>query len=153
ANSRRNTRHCHVNVFGNARTPRSARRAAARRESGGTMSETLERIRTVLDNAVVEDPETGLRRAKRSIFTDEELFELEMKYIFASNWVYLAHESQIPDVGDYFTTCIGRVPVVSTRDKQGELNALINSCSHRGAMLCRRKTDNRVTLTCPFHGW
>lgn len=30
---------------------------------------------------------------------------------------------------------------------------MINSCSHRGAMLCRRKTDNRVTLTCPFHGW
>jgi benzoate/toluate 1,2-dioxygenase subunit beta len=24
---------------------------------------------------------------------------------------------------------------------------------HRGAMICRRKTDNRTTLTCPFHGW
>jgi benzoate/toluate 1,2-dioxygenase alpha subunit len=32
----------------------------------------------------------------RAVFTDEELFELEMKYIFEGNWVYLAHESQIP---------------------------------------------------------
>ena len=76
-----------------------------------------------------------------------------MKHIFEGNWVYLAHESQIPNVGDYFTTYIGRQPVVISRDKEGGLNALINACSHRGAMLCRRKTDNRTTFTCPFHGW
>ena len=40
-----------------------------------------------------------------------------------------------------------------TRDKDGELHCLINACAHRGAMICRRKTDNRMTLTCPFHGW
>ncbi|MGO2492053.1 MAG: Rieske 2Fe-2S domain-containing protein [Glutamicibacter arilaitensis] len=33
------------------------------------------------------------------------------------------------------------------------MNALINACSHRGAMVCRRKTDSRTTFTCPFHGW
>ena len=76
-----------------------------------------------------------------------------MKHIFEGNWIYLAHESQIPNVNDYFTTYIGRQPIVISRDKEGELNALINACSHRGAMLCRRKTDNRTTFTCPFHGW
>src|SRR5699024_1909515 len=73
--------------------------------------------------------------------------------IFESNWVYLAHESQLPEIGDYFTTYIGRQPVVITRDKDGELHCLINAWAHRGAMLCRRKTDNRTTFTCPFHGW
>jgi benzoate/toluate 1,2-dioxygenase alpha subunit len=117
------------------------------------MSEALERIRATLTDALVEGPERGVYRAKRSIFTDPELFELEMTHIFEGNWIYLAHESQIPEAGDYFTTHIGRQPVVITRDKQGRLNALLNACSHRGAMLCRRKRDNRTTLTCPFHGW
>ena len=117
------------------------------------MTETLAGIRAHLDQALIEDHENGIYRAKRSIFTDEDLFDLEMKHIFEGNWVYLAHDSQIPNVGDYFTTYIGRQPIIISRDKQGGLNALINACSHRGAMLCRRKTDNRTTFTCPFHGW
>ena len=53
----------------------------------------------------------------RGIFTDQELFDLEMKYIFEGNWVYLAHESQIPEPGDYFTVTVGRQPVIITRTK------------------------------------
>jgi benzoate/toluate 1,2-dioxygenase subunit alpha len=76
-----------------------------------------------------------------------------MTHIFEGNWIYLAHESQVPNPGGYFTTYIGRQPVVITRGKDGTLHCLINACAHRGAMLCRRKVDNRLTLTCPFHGW
>ena len=117
------------------------------------MTETLDHAASVLADAVIDDEAAGVYRANRRIFTDEDIFELEMKHIFEGNWVYLAHETQIPNPGDYFTTYIGRQPVVITRDRSGKLNCLINACSHRGAMLCRRKTDNRTTLTCPFHGW
>ena len=117
------------------------------------MTETLSRLHEVLDGAVEDDRAEGIIRAKREIFTDPEIFELEMKHIFEGNWVYLAHDSQIPNVGDYFATYIGRQPIVISRDKNGELHALINACAHRGAMLCRRKTDNHTTFTCPFHGW
>lgn len=117
------------------------------------MAEDRGRARAILQDALEEDPETGVYRVRRSVFTDEELFELEMTHIFEGNWIYLAHDSQIPEPGDYFTTYIGRQPVVISRDKQGTLHALVNACSHRGAMLCRRKTDNRTTFTCPFHGW
>ncbi|NUR14977.1 MAG: benzoate 1,2-dioxygenase large subunit [Dermatophilaceae bacterium] len=117
------------------------------------MTETLDRVGAMLAEAVVEEPDTGVYRANRRIFTDEELFELEMKHIFEGNWIYLAHESQVASPGDYFTTYMGRQPVVVTRDKDGQLHCLINACAHRGAMICRRKTDNRTTLTCPFHGW
>ena len=117
------------------------------------MTDILDHAASVLADAVVEDGDTGVYRANRRIFTDEDIFELEMKHIFEGNWVYLAHETQVPNPGDYFTTYIGRQPVVITRDRGGKLNCLINACSHRGAMLCRRKTDNRTTLTCPFHGW
>jgi benzoate/toluate 1,2-dioxygenase alpha subunit len=106
-----------------------------------------------LDDYLVEDHAKGDFRLHRSAFTDEALFELEMKHIFEGNWVYLAHESQVANVNDYYTTHIGRQPVFIARNRQGELNAFINACSHRGAQLCRHKRGNKATYTCPFHGW
>ena len=106
-----------------------------------------------IDDMLIENKETGDHRVHRSAFTDPELFELEMKHIFEGNWIYLAHESQIPNNNDYYTTHIGRQPVVIARNRQGELNAFINACSHRGATLCRHKRGNKATYTCPFHGW
>jgi benzoate/toluate 1,2-dioxygenase subunit alpha len=113
----------------------------------------LDAIRQTLDDAVQDDPEAGVFRCKRSIFTDPELFELEMRHIFEGNWIYLAHESQIPNKNDYFTTYMGRQPIFIARNRDGELNAFINACSHRGAMLCRHKRANKTSYTCPFHGW
>ncbi|MBO1360123.1 Rieske 2Fe-2S domain-containing protein [Acetobacter sacchari] len=106
-----------------------------------------------LETSIVEDKESGISRCRRDIFTDQDFFNLEMEHIFEGNWVYLAHESQISDINDYFTTTIGRQPVVITRDKTGELHAHVNACAHRGAMLCRRKHGNKSSFTCPFHGW
>ena len=111
-----------------------------------------ETVRSI-DDFLVEDHQTGDHRLHRSAFTDEALFELEMKHIFEGNWIYLAHESQIPNNNDYYTTHIGRQPVVIARNRQGQLNAFINACSHRGATLCRHKRGNKATYTCPFHGW
>ena len=113
----------------------------------------LDAIRQTLDDVVQDDASTGLFRCKRNIFTDPELFELEMKHIFEGNWIYMAHESQIPKPNDYFTTFMGRQPVFIARNRAGQLNAFINACSHRGAMLCRHKRGNKATYTCPFHGW
>jgi benzoate/toluate 1,2-dioxygenase subunit alpha len=106
-----------------------------------------------LDTALVEDSADGLFRCDRAIFTDAGFFELEMKHLFEGNWVYLAHESQIPNKNDYFTTWMGRQPIFIARSKDNELNAFINACSHRGAMLCRYKRGSKSTFTCPFHGW
>ncbi|AZG16281.1 MULTISPECIES: Rieske 2Fe-2S domain-containing protein [Cupriavidus] len=107
----------------------------------------------LLRNAVQDDPENGVFRCRRDIFTNADLYELEMKHIFERNWVYLAHESQVPNNNDYYTTWIGRQPIVITRDKTGALHAVINACAHKGAMLCRRKHGNKGSFTCPFHGW
>ena len=120
------------------------------------MSAIIDKARDLdqlLATAVEDNPETGVFRCRRDIFTNPDLFELEMRHLFEANWVYLAHESQIPEVNDYYTTWIGRQPIVITRDKTGALNAVINACAHKGAMLCRRKHGNKGSFTCPFHGW
>jgi len=120
------------------------------------MSATITRTQEldeILSSAVQDDPQAGVFRCRRDIFTNAELFELEMKHIFEKNWVYLAHESQVPENNDYYTTWIGRQPVIVARDKTGTLNAVINACAHKGAVLCRRKQGNKGSFTCPFHGW
>ena len=113
----------------------------------------LDFIHTKVDGAVSDHADTGTYRVRRDIFTDPELFELEMRHIFEGNWIYLAHESQIPNNNDYFTTWMGRQPVFIARSRQGELNAFVNACSHRSAMLCRHPRGNKAMFTCPFHGW
>jgi hypothetical protein len=89
-----------------------------------------------LAGMLVEDTTRHVYKLHRAAFTDEELFDLEMQHIFEGNWIYLAHESQIPNVNDYLTTQIGRQPIVITRNKAGELNAsrpAEASGQHRGA--------------------
>jgi benzoate/toluate 1,2-dioxygenase subunit alpha len=113
----------------------------------------LDSVQTVIDTALQDDPQAGIYRVGRDIFTDAALFELEMQHIFEGNWIYLAHESQIANSNDYFTTFIGRQPIFIARSKAGELNAFVNACAHRGAMLCRHKRGNKTSYTCPFHGW
>jgi len=106
-----------------------------------------------LDTLIQKDKAKGLYRCKREMFTSEDLFDLEMKHIFEGNWIYLAHESQIGKVNDYYTTKIGRQSIFITRNKDNQLNAFINACAHRGATLARFKHGNKATYTCPFHGW
>ncbi|WP_018262287.1 benzoate 1,2-dioxygenase large subunit [Methylobacterium sp. WSM2598] len=113
----------------------------------------LEDLHQIVETAVEDNPETGTYRCRRDIFTDPDIFELEMRHIFEGNWIYMAHESQIPNPNDYFTTYMGRQPVVITRNRKGELQAFVNACSHRGAMICRHRRGNKATFTCPFHGW
>lgn len=112
-----------------------------------------EGLKEKVATAVVDDPETGAFRCRRDVFTDAQLFELEMKYIFESNWVYLAHESQVENKHDFITGHIGRTPVILTRSKDGGLTCVVNACAHRGAQLCRKKRGNQPLYVCPFHGW
>lgn len=87
----------------------------------------LDAVQKTLDTALEDDAGKGAYRVARDIFTDPELFELEMKHIFEGNWIYLAHESQIPNKNDYFTIHMGRQPIFIARNRNGELNAFINA--------------------------
>jgi benzoate/toluate 1,2-dioxygenase alpha subunit len=113
----------------------------------------LDAVQHTIEASVEDDPAKGNFRVARDIFSDPKILELEMRHIFEGNWIYLAHESQIAEKNDYYTTWMGRQPVFIARNRNGELNAFINACSHRGAMLCRFKRANKSTFTCPFHGW
>ena len=90
----------------------------------------------------------------RSIYTDERVFALEMERLFGRAWIYLAHESEIAEPGDYVTRHIGTQSVLVVRGEGGAVRAFANRCPHRGPTLC---ADQRGTfekgIVCPYHGW
>ena len=92
-------------------------------------------------------------KVHRSIYTDPDIYEAELKHIYEGNWIYVAHESELPNPGDYMTTVMGRQPVIINRDSDGQLRGFVNACSHRGANVCRKRKGNAKLWTCPYHGW
>src|SRR6185436_702836 len=89
----------------------------------------------------------------RSVYTDPAIFELEMDQVFGRAWLVLGHESQARHPGDYFTTRMGREPVVVVRKDDGEIRVLINRCAHRGTTVCAEGRGNTERFVCPYHGW
>ncbi|KTT42892.1 anthranilate 1,2-dioxygenase [Pseudomonas oryzihabitans] len=106
-----------------------------------------------VENCIDFRPDEGVYRIAREMFTDPELFDLEMELIFEKNWIYACHESEIPNNHDFMTMRAGRQPLIITRGGDGALNALINACAHRGTTLTRVSKGNQSTFTCPFHAW
>ncbi len=92
-------------------------------------------------------------RVHRSLYVDPTIFELEQQRIFGGTWIYLAHISELAEPNSFITRHFGSRPLIVTRDKDGELHALINRCSHRGARICRSATGTAQFFTCGYHGW
>ncbi|GAA4826794.1 aromatic ring-hydroxylating oxygenase subunit alpha [Saccharopolyspora rosea] len=92
-------------------------------------------------------------RVAGRVYTDPDLFEREMALIFERTWVWVAHESELPQPGCFKSTHVGRQPVVVTRDRAGNLHTLLNRCRHRGASVCEKPRGRVNGFTCPYHAW
>ena len=89
----------------------------------------------------------------RDVFRDPEIFDLEMKNIFESSWVFLGLTSQLKKPNDFFTAWIGRQPVIVSRDATGKIHCLLNTCRHRGAIVAHTRQGNERHHICQYHGW
>ena len=105
----------------------------------------------VTDVRPLVDAEKGL--ISRRIFIEDDIYQQELENIFARCWMFLCHESQVPNPGDFFATYMGEDPVLVWRDTQGKVNAFLNQCRHRGNRLCRADVGNASSFTCAYHGW
>jgi phenylpropionate dioxygenase-like ring-hydroxylating dioxygenase large terminal subunit len=102
-------------------------------------------------NLVVDD-ERDFRIHTR-LYTDAELFEIEMGDVFEKTWVYVGHTSEVPHPGDYKTTTIGTQPIIISRHEDGEVYVLLNRCRHRGSVVCRVEAGHSNFFRCPYHNW
>jgi 3-phenylpropionate/trans-cinnamate dioxygenase subunit alpha len=103
------------------------------------------------DNTPLVDNENGL--INRRIFIEPEIYEEEQQRIFAKCWLFLCHESQVAQPGDFMTTYMGEDPVLVVRGNDRKVRAFLNVCRHRGNRLCRADDGNAASFTCAYHGW
>lgn len=100
---------------------------------------------------VLDDVRRGMIPAH--IYNDREIYELEKRHIFAQAWIFVGHESEIAQPGDYVVRRILEDSFIITRAENGTVCAHFNMCLHRGMQVCRAEMGNASHFRCPYHGW
>jgi p-cumate 2,3-dioxygenase subunit alpha len=102
---------------------------------------------------LIDDRENGIFRVHRSLMTSPEVFAEEQRRIFDHCWLYVGHESEIEQPGDYVRRTVAGRPVILLRDSAGQVRVFFNTCTHRGATLCREEAGNARVFQCFYHAW
>lgn len=90
----------------------------------------------------------------RDIYRDEGVFQAEMTRLWARSWLFVGHDSQVPNPGDFITTILAGQPVLMIRGEGGAIHVLHNRCPHKGAPLKSEPSGQAGrAMRCPYHGW
>lgn len=92
-------------------------------------------------------------RVHGSLYCNSDVFAEEVEKLWNRVWVYVGHESEISQPGDYCAKFVGIEPVIMVRDTTGSVNLFHNRCPHRGNELCVFEQGNSSAFRCPYHGW
>jgi p-cumate 2,3-dioxygenase alpha subunit len=106
-----------------------------------------------LDASIIDDRKAGVFRVNREVFVEDEILALERARIFDKCWLYLGHVSEVAASGAFVSRDVGGRALILNRDRDGALHAFYNTCSHRGALVCRERSGRRRAFQCPYHGW
>ena len=106
-----------------------------------------------IKDLIIDDRRRGIFKVHRSTMTSMELFRLERERVFNRCWIYLGHESEVENPGDYRRRTVAGRPLFFVRGADGEIRVFLNSCPHRGALICRHDTGNAQVLQCFYHAW
>ena len=87
-------------------------------------------------------------------YYDPALYEQEQTHIFSRMWVYAGVANTLPEPGDYIVVTVANESVIVVRNKQGDLQAFLNVCRHRGARLCSEASGRlKGSIQCRYHAW
>lgn len=102
---------------------------------------------------VRDDRDAHEFRINRTTMIDSAVLTMERSRIFDMCWLYVGHESELKKPNSFKTRNLAGRPIIFTRDNTGQIRVWLNSCPHRGAMLCRDRAGNARFMTCFYHGW
>ena len=87
------------------------------------------------------------------IYWDPDIYTREMDAVFGAAWLFVAHESSIPEPGDFIANYMGNDPVIVVRDRAGTVGVYLNRCRHRGNKVCLYDSGTAKSFRCSYHGW
>ena len=96
---------------------------------------------------VVSDPEGMRFEVNRAALVDPAILEQERRRIFDVCWIYVGHESEVRAPGDFRTRAVCGRPVIFCRDSENRIRVFLNSCRHRGTIVCREAEGNAQHYT------
>ncbi|MGI4816034.1 MAG: aromatic ring-hydroxylating oxygenase subunit alpha [Janthinobacterium lividum] len=120
------------------------------------MSQTIhfaELAERTVAGVIDDDRQLARFRVSRKAYVDPDILALEYEKIFSRCWLYLAHVSEVAKPGAFVSRDVLGKSILLTRDKDNQLNAFHNTCTHRGAAVCREKSGMQKVFSCPYHGW
>ena len=85
-------------------------------------------------------------------YTDPAVLDEEYARIFEKTWQLAGRADQVREAGAFFTTWVGREPVLVVRGNDGVLRAMSNVCRHRAGPIAKGE-GKRPVLQCGYHGW
>jgi len=106
-----------------------------------------------IKDLIIDDRDRGIFKVHRSALTSPEIFELEKERVFDRCWLYLGHESEVAEPGDYRRRGVAGRPVFFAKGSDGQIRAFLNTCPHRGAMICRQDQGSADSFQCFYHAW
>ena len=111
-------------------------------------------VRQTLNDTSVKWPSDSLTSIPYALFTSKAQYELEKEAIYKGRaWHYLCLDVEISNPGDYVVSHIGEVSIIVVRNKQKIINAMVNRCAHRGAMLSQKRSGSSHKFACVYHAW
>ena len=90
---------------------------------------------------------------KQEFYKQADIYELEIKKIYMDSWLFIGHQSEIPNKGDYFVYNLLSESVIVVRGKDQQIHGYMNVCRHRGSRICLEDRGNMQRFTCPYHAW
>ncbi|MCC6890283.1 MAG: Rieske 2Fe-2S domain-containing protein [Hyphomicrobiales bacterium] len=102
---------------------------------------------------IIDDREKKTFMLDREVLVSEDILRREMKHIFGRCWIYVGHSSELTKPGDFVTRRVAGRPVIFVRDSKGAYHCLLNTCRHRGAIVCTEREGNARRFMCIYHGW
>jgi p-cumate 2,3-dioxygenase alpha subunit len=106
-----------------------------------------------LKGLIIDNPKDGIFRVHRSAMTSPEILQMEQERVFNKCWLYLCHESEVENPGDYRRRNVAGRPLFFVRGSDGRVRVFLNTCTHRGALICRRDQGSTEVLQCFYHAW
>ena len=102
---------------------------------------------------IVDDPVKKRFLLDREALVSKDVLDAEMRTVFAKSWIYVGHGSELKKPNDFVTRRVAGRPVIFNRDMKGDIHCFLNTCRHRGALVCTEREGSRRAFRCVYHGW
>ncbi len=105
------------------------------------------------EKLVIDDLDKADFRVSRRALTDPAILEAERKLVFDQCWLYVGHESELPEPGSFIKRKVGGRPIIFVRGDDGQIRLFFDACTHRGNTVCRGNSGTTQRFLCFYHGW